>query len=130
MRKKAWLDERLSLLYPIITNVGNLPVAAIAYVISIRVLFAVAMLGVGAVEFYYRKDYPTLVDAVVIVFYIFAFVFPFFVYLIAFSIVRWLTTIIMVKSSNLTWKYTIGQSTLLAVLLMIIYFLFTATFYL
>lgn len=130
LRKKGWIDERHSLSYPIVTNLVNIPVAAVSYVISIWVLFVVAMLGVGAVEFNYRKDYPDLVDAVGIVFYVFAFVFPFIIYLIVFSIVRLLTTNIMAKSSNLTWKYILGQSGLLATLLIIISFLFTATFYL
>lgn len=130
LKKKGWLDDKISLRYPIITNLVNIPAAAMAYVISIWVLFVAAMLGVGVVEFNYRKDYPSLVDAVGIVFYIFAFVFPFTVYLIAFFIVRLLMTNVMAKSSNLTWKYSLGQSAILTVLLIIISSLFTASFYL
>ena len=102
LRKKGWIDEKRSLKYPIITNLVNFPTAAISYVICTMVLFAVAFIGVQYFEFNYRKDYSSFVDAVVIVFYIFAFVFPFFIYWIAFSLVRLLTTAILAKSPNLT----------------------------
>ena len=129
LRKKGWLDEKLSWRYPIITTLVNIPVAAIAYLIIIWILFVVAFLVIGYIEFYYRKDYPNLVDAAGIIFYIFAFVFPSIGYLTTFSVVRLVTTNIMAKSSNLTWKYTVGQSAILTALLMIVSFLFTATFY-
>jgi hypothetical protein len=130
LRKKVWIDEKLVWKYSVITNAASLFAAAFSFVFSLWILFIVAMVGVGYVEFTYRKDHPNLVDAVAVVFYVFAVVFPFFVYLIAFFLVRLLTTNIMVKSSDLTWKYLLGQSASLAALLLIVSCLFTMTFYL
>jgi hypothetical protein len=129
LKKKGWIDEKLSLRYPIITNLVNIPVAAIAYVVIVWILFVVAFMVMGAIEFNYRKDYPDLVDAAGIVFYVFAFILTFLGYSLAFSLVRLLTTNIMARSSGLTWKYTVGQSALLAILMMIVSFLLTATLY-
>lgn len=130
LRKKDWIDEKLVWKYPVITNAASLFAAAFSFVFSLWILFIVAMAGVGYVEFTYRKDHPNLADAVTVVFYVFAVVFPFFVYLIAFFLVRLLTTNIMVKSSDLTWKYILGQSVLLAALLLIVSCLITMTLYL
>lgn len=126
LRKKGWIDGRFSFFYPIITNLVNIPVAAIGFAVIIYILFSVAFIGVGAVGFYYGKDHPVLVDAVWIIYYVLAFGFYLLAFLAAFSIVRLLTTTIMAKSSNLTWKYVLAQSTILAVLMTIV--LFVAAF--
>lgn len=129
LKKKGWLDEKLVWRYPIITNLVNIPVAAIAYFAIIWVLFVVAFIVMGTINLKFEKDYPNLVEVAGIIFYIFAFVVPLIGYLATFTLVRQITTNIMAKSSNLTWKYKVGQSAILTVLLMIVSFLFTSTFY-
>ena len=129
LKSKGWIDEKLSLRFPIITNLVNIPVAVIAYLVIVWILFVVAFVVMGAIEFNYRKDYPGLVDAAGIVFYFFVFLVTFFGYLIAFSVVRLIISSVMAKSSNLTWKYTLGQSVLLTILMMVVSFLLTMTLY-
>lgn len=130
LKKKAWLDEKQSRRYPIITNLVNLPIAFVSYLFSTWVLFAARPIGVGAAEFYFQKDNPVFADSVVVLFHVLVFVVPFLVYLMAFFFVRLLTTAMMVEPLNLTLRYQLAQAGLSSALLMIVSFLFTAAFFL
>lgn len=116
LKKKGWLDDKISLRYPIITNIINILTAPIAFVF----IFYISAFAFMIILTINAPPVPV---------YIFFFFVTFFGYFIAFSLVRFVTTSVLAKSSNLTWKYVMGQSIFPSILLIIVTFLFIATLY-
>lgn len=129
IKQTNWVDEKQSVSYPIVTNLINIPVAVLCYMITMTVIMFAAYFGLMAVLFNVG-DNPTLVTITMIAYWLLSAVFMFIIYLAAFSLVRLIMTKVLVKFSTLTWKYIVGQSALLAALPTIAYLILTIIGYL
>lgn len=124
LKKNDGLDKKTAWKYPVITNIVNIIVTPIAFIFVFYILAIVIMILLTI------KDKKIIAENVIdAVFYSVVCFVSFCGCFIAFTVVRLITTNLMAKSLNLSWKYIMGQSAFLASLLIIVMFLFIAPFY-
>ncbi|CAN5475768.1 hypothetical protein BH10ACI3_BH10ACI3_22390 [soil metagenome] len=121
LKRKGWVEKGQAVTYPIVVAIVNIPAAAVSYIVGGvlvmgLVFYAIPMisdgLGMG----------PDVGSGQVglVVYLLLSVVVLYFIFLFAFLLVRAVISVVMVRTSSLTWKYWFAQAAVLAVLFAVV----------